>query len=102
MRISEALNLHVTDVDLEQALLTIRGAKLGKTRIVPLHASTLKVLTDYLERRKAFFGPAISPYVFVSGRGNRLDQGRLHRTFYALSRQSRTARGRCQPRPAHP
>lgn len=87
LRVSEALNLHVTDVDRDQAVLTIRGAKLGKTRIVPLHTSTLQVLVDYLKRREAFFGPAISPYIFVSGRGNRLDQGHLHRTFYALSRQ---------------
>ena len=87
LRLSEALNLHVTDVDLGQALLTIRGSKLGKTRIVPLHASTMQVLAAYLKRREAFFGPAISPYVFVSGRGNRLDQGHLHRTFYTLSRQ---------------
>jgi integrase len=87
LRLSEALNLHVADVDLDQELLTIRGAKLGKTRIVPLHASTTQVLADYLRRREAFFGPAISPYVFVSGTGNRLDQAHLHRTFYALSRQ---------------
>lgn len=44
LRISEALNLHVTDVDLEHAMLTIRGAKLGKTRLVPLHFSTMRVL----------------------------------------------------------
>ena len=34
MRMSEALNLQVSDVDLDQALLTIRGAKLGKTRLI--------------------------------------------------------------------
>ena len=87
MRYSEALNLQVADVDLDQALLTIRGAKMGRTRIVPLHASTVEVLADYLRRREAFFGPTISPYVFVSGTGTRLDQGHLHRTFYTLSRQ---------------
>ena len=29
----------------------------------------------------------MSLYVFVSSRGNRLDGGDIHRTFYALSRQ---------------
>ncbi|QDX81048.1 integrase [Denitratisoma sp. DHT3] len=87
LRISEALNLHVADVDLDQALLTIRGAKRDQTRIVPLHASTVKVLADYLRRREAFFGPAISAHVFVNGVGKRLDRGHLYRTFYALSRQ---------------
>lgn len=87
MRVSEALNLHVADVDLDQALLTIRGAKLGKTRLVPLHATTGRVLADYLHRRQAYFVRPISPHVFVSSTGNRLDQAHVHRTFYALSRQ---------------
>ena len=33
------------------------------------------------------FGDRASPYFFVSNRGNRLDGGDVHRTFYALSRQ---------------
>ena len=37
LRISEALNLQLADVDLEQAVLTIRGAKLGRSRLVPIH-----------------------------------------------------------------
>lgn len=89
MRISEALSLRVADVDLDQSLLTIRGAKLGKTRLVPLHATTGRVLADYLRRREAFRPLQISPYVFVSTTGNRLDQAQVHRTFYALSRQIR-------------
>ena len=83
MRMSEALDLQVSDVDLDQALLTIRGAKI---RCIPLHPSTRDVLADYLRRRIEFFGAVVSPYVFVSSRGNRLDQAGLHRTFYALSR----------------
>ena len=86
LRISEALNLQVGDADIEQGLLTIRGAKLGKTQLVPLHASTAKVLADYLRRREAFFARPISAYVFVSRTGNRLDMAQVHRTFYALSR----------------
>lgn len=86
MRMSEVLDLQVPDVDLDQALLTIRGTKLGKVRCIPLHSSTRDVLADYLRRRTEFFGAAVSPYVFVSCRGNRLGQAGLHRTFYALSR----------------
>ncbi len=86
MRMSEALNLQVSDVDLDQALLTVRGAKLGKSRLIPLHASTRDVLADYLRRRTEYFGTAVSPYLFVSDRGNQMDQSRLHRTFYTLSR----------------
>jgi integrase/recombinase XerD len=88
LRISEALGLHVGDLDLDQAVLTIRGAKLGRIRLVPLHASTTEVLVDYLRRRVECFGRAISPYLFVSNRGTRLDQGQVHRTFYQLSRST--------------
>jgi integrase len=87
LRIGEALHLRVSDVDLDQALLTIRSAKLGRERLVPLHASTCTVLTGYLEQREQVFGDRASPYLFVSNRGNRLDGGDVHRTFYALSRQ---------------
>jgi integrase len=86
LRLSEALNLQVGDVQLDEAVLTIRGAKLGKTRLVPLHATTTRVLADYLRRRQEFFARPVSPYVFVSRTGNRLDQAHVHRTFYALSR----------------
>ena len=41
LRVSEARNLEVQDVDLNTALLTIRGTKFGKTRLVPLHQADL-------------------------------------------------------------
>ena len=88
LRISEALHLHVGDVDLAEAVLTIRGAKLGKDRLVPIHATTCAVLADYLRQREHRFGTRDSSYVFVSNRGNRLDGGDVHRTFYVLSRQT--------------
>jgi integrase len=88
LRLGEARNLELQDVDLQAGLLTIRGAKFGKSRLVPLHGSTCRVLADYLERRKRNWADrAVSCYVFVSNWGNRLDAGTIHRTFYALSRQ---------------
>lgn len=41
MRVSEALALECKDVDLDQELLTIHLAKGNKSRLVPLHASTV-------------------------------------------------------------
>ena len=88
LRLGEARNLELDDVDLTAAVLTIRGAKFGKTRLVPLHASTCTVLAEYLRRRQRHWGPRpVSSYVFVSSWGHRLDSGDIHRTFYALSRQ---------------
>jgi len=88
LRLGEARNLELQDVDLKAAVLTIRGTKFGKTRLVPLHASTCTVLANYIARRKRHWAErAVSSYLFVSSTGNRLDSGDIHRTFYALSRQ---------------
>lgn len=90
LRISEALDLALEDVDLEREVLTIRAPKLGRTRLVPIHASTAAVLSEYLQMREAFLRQhgCSSTYVFVSNRGTRLDGGRVHRAFYALSRRT--------------
>ena len=85
MRLSEALNLELADVDLERAVLTIRGAKFGQWRLVPVHPSTCAVLAEYIQRRTKFFRHPVSTYLFVSRRGSRLDVGRVHRAFYTLS-----------------
>jgi len=88
LRLGEARNLELQDVDLKAAVLTIRGTKFGKTRLVPLHSSTSKVLADYISRRRRHWAKRpVSSYLFVSSWGNRLDGGEIHRTFYALSRQ---------------
>jgi integrase/recombinase XerD len=88
LRIGEARNLELRDVDLEAAVLTIRGTKFGKARLVPLHASTCRVLANYIaKRRRHWAGRTVSPYLFVSSWGNRLDGGEIRRTFYALSRR---------------
>jgi len=88
LRLGEARHLELQDVDLKTGVLTIRGAKFGKTRLVPLHASTCRVLRNYITRRNRHWaGRPVSSFLFVSSWGNRLDGGDIHRTFYALSRQ---------------
>ena len=88
LRLGEARNLELQDVDLEAGVLTVRGAKFGQTRLVPLHTSTCQVLAEYLARRQEHWaGRPVSSYLFVSSWGNRLDNGQIHRAFYALSRQ---------------
>jgi integrase/recombinase XerD len=86
LRISEARNLPTDDVNLNEGILTIRGAKFGKSRLVPIHPSTCTILSDYASRRDRFL--ARRPEIFfVSGRGTRLDGADVRRTFYSLSRQ---------------
>ena len=88
LRLGEARNLELEDVDLKAGVLTIRGAKFGKERLVPLHPSSCKVLADYIARRQRHWaGRSVSSHLFVSSWGNRLDSAQIHRAFYAASRQ---------------
>lgn len=72
MRISEAINLTVDDIDLGDGILTIRSSKFGKSRLVPLHHSTVKVLADYGERRARFLGGRQIPHWFVNRRSEQI------------------------------
>lgn len=87
LRLGEALHLRIGDIDWSEDLLTIRGAKFGKSRLVPLHASTCKVLADYAKRRERRFGARAEGPFLVNKNGNQLDKGEVHRAFYTLSRQ---------------
>lgn len=86
MRVGEAIRLALDDVNLTEGLLTIRGTKFGKSRLVPIHPSTQEVLAQYRARRARCLAAA-SPFFFVTRRGHHLDIGDIHRTFYKLSQR---------------
>src|SRR5437762_2639175 len=56
LRVGEAQSLELRDVNLKVGELTIRGAKLGKSRLVPMHASTRTVLADYIAQGERMWG----------------------------------------------
>jgi integrase/recombinase XerD len=87
LRISEALNLQTGDMDWSEGILTINKTKFGKSRLVPLHASTCKVLADYVKRRNRRFGARSDGPFLLNKNGNHLDKGEVHRTFYSLSHE---------------
>jgi integrase len=74
-------------VNWSEAVLTIRGAKFGKSRLVPLHSSTRAVLRDYAERRDRVFARHHLASFFVTSRGTKLEKATLTRIFHELSRQ---------------
>jgi len=53
LRTSEAIALNVSDVDFEESILTIRGTKFHKTRIVPFGPKLHKALCTYRDRKSA-------------------------------------------------
>jgi integrase len=88
MRVGEARHLEVPDVDLKAGVLTVRNAKFGKDRLLPLHRSSCAVLQDYLLRRDRQWGSAtVSPYFFVSDRGGQIPYAEIRDTFAALCRR---------------
>jgi integrase len=91
MRIGEVLNLQGADIDWSEGVLTIRNAKFGKSRLVPLHPSTVKALGTFVQQRDRFFArlrpqPEASHF-FVTSRGTRLAVTHIDRVFLFISRQ---------------
>lgn len=87
MRVGEAIALNRDDIDLKQALLTVRQAKGNKSRLVPLHASTGKVLRRYERLRDQICPHPQSPSFFLSERGTRLIDCTVRYWFVRLSHQ---------------
>ena len=52
LRISEALKLRDQDIDFEGGVITVECSKFGKSRLVPLHPTTIGALQSYQEIRK--------------------------------------------------
>lgn len=91
LRISEALNLLDADVDLVAGVMTIRQSKFGKTRLVPLHPSTVEVLARYRAQRARHVSATPELPFFIATRGQLLgrpvgDQ-QAHRVFRDLRQQ---------------
>lgn len=87
MRVGEVLKLDIGDVDLDQGVITIRNAKFGKSRLVPVHETTRLALQRYRDERDAYLdGRMVEPF-FISKLGNRIDHSALDRSFRRLSRR---------------
>jgi len=87
MRMSEPIALDRDHVDLTRGILTIRRTKFGKSRIIPIHASTLEALQRYAELRDRLCPRTQTQSFFISERGTRLNVRTVRRTFVHLSRQ---------------
>ncbi|NCC24610.1 MAG: tyrosine recombinase XerC [Deltaproteobacteria bacterium] len=84
LRISEALGLDLTDLDLGQNAVRVTG-KGNKDRVVPLTDASSKRIERYLEQREAFGPEATSMALFVGVRGGRLQRREANRIMARLS-----------------
>ena len=85
MRAGELIRLDRDDVDLGGGVLRIRQSKFGKTRLLPIHASTQSVLRGYVQRRDEVFPKPTTPSFLLSDQGRRLTWWILRWTFVQLS-----------------
>jgi integrase len=91
MRMGEVRNLCLEDIDWQAGVLTIRKAKFGKSRLVPLHDTMLQALRTFIKHRDRFFTrfqPHIVPQrLFVNSRGKPIAKSEVNRRFMLISRQ---------------
>ena len=86
MRTGEPLGLDRDEVDLSTGVLTVRQAKVGKSRHIPVHASTRQAPARYAARRDRLCPHPLGAGFFLSGRGTRITACTLRWTFVKLSR----------------
>lgn len=79
LRVSEALNLQLKDIDLEQEVLIIRHAKNSKDRLIPIAQSLAKRIQFLLDTYHRF--STDTSFLFPSMTGNRTDQSTVYRRF---------------------
>jgi integrase/recombinase XerD len=102
LRVSEALSLTLGDVDLEDAVLTVRETKFHKTRLVPLGPELHQAMVQYATWRKERGHAQDSSAPFFVGRGGeKLLIGSVEKAFRCLRTHagvSRAGSARNQPR----
>ncbi len=84
LRIGEALTLKIEDVDLETGVLTIVNAKFSKSRLIPLHNTTVNILMKYLATRETFLAGQQMHYWFINKQKQRLSYGCVRYHFKKL------------------
>jgi len=82
MRVGELLRLRLSDLNLEQRLIRVKG-KGGKERLVPFGEKAFLALSEYLNIREAF-GPK-EDFVFLNRFGKRLSQRWVQKSLKAYA-----------------
>ena len=96
MRVGEALSLRRDDFDLQSGVLTVTEAKFGRSRLVPLHASTTAALCSYVECRDGHY-PGTEAF-FVSRLGTPLAYSTVKEAFGKLTTATGLRSGSRRPR----
>ena len=85
MRISEAISLEQKNVDFSNEIVFINKTKFRKSRINPLHSSTLYELEKYIDYKSKLFPKSESSNLFVSSAGSGLKYHNVRKAFVQAS-----------------
>jgi integrase len=84
LRIGEAIKLDRSDIDWDQGVLLIRESKFGKSRLVPLHPTTMQALAENARLRDELQRRPKEASFFVSLTRKRLSYAVVCQTFRQL------------------
>ena len=84
LRLSEALQLKVCDVDLDEATITVPQTKFHKARCLPIAASVVQALVRYRDRRDRHADPSAAAPFFASGNGGILPKRTVENVFVRM------------------
>lgn len=85
LRVGEALRLDRDDVELDRGLLVVRDSKFGKSRTLPLAASTVQALERYRLKRDRLCPRPRDPAFFLTTAGTRIIYSSARRMFVRLA-----------------
>ncbi len=87
LRVSELINLKVTDIDLDMALIRIFG-KGSKERVIPLGEYAVSALKEYITyHRGSFLKNKTTNYLFLSNWGDKMTRQAFFKIIKKLARQ---------------
>jgi integrase/recombinase XerD len=87
LRVTEAANLRIADINFQQAVAKVRLGKGQKDRMVPLNQAEIEAIRLYLERaRPKFAGERDNGFLFIGRRGEPLTRQRLWQILTGISR----------------
>lgn len=101
LRISETRNLNDDDITVDESgdggWLRVTDTKFGKSRLVPLHATTLTAIRKYQRLRDKTFPDPRTAAVFVARRGSRIARSTAGNTFREIRTLAGLVGGQTEP-----
>jgi site-specific recombinase XerD len=91
LRISEALNLRLEDIDLHDGVLTIIDGKFNKDRLVPLGTENAQRCSDFITTVHLLSDK--NTYLFPAPNGQAITQGNAYKNFRRFLWQARISHG---------